>query len=344
MSASSPLRIVLSGGGADAELARHGLGTVHINELMVAIAQQLLSEGHTLAFGGVLTPPAASATRATGTAAAITGPNLTESLIEVTRGWYQKNENLALARGSSRPTGVVPTVAATPPPDAWPLRGYLPWPHSIALTPERAARLVGLVSFIEVLPPGETRASLDKLDETSQTVERSLATWRTLTEMRQRSAKETALRVVMAGKIDGWQGALPGIAEEVLASIEAGKPFVILGGFGGCAELLAEFFARPDAPLPDKLTLDPTSGVKGDRTFEHLRQLPAFSGIIKRRFSVLKDGLERARRDLYKIGPPGGIDATLWHSLLTTTQRREAVQGVRDAARQVAAAGSGSPA
>lgn len=47
-------------------------------------------------------------------------------------------------------------------------------------------------------------------------------------------------RVVIGGRVEGYKGAMPGIAEEVLLSLKAGKPIFLVGGFGGCTRDLAE--------------------------------------------------------------------------------------------------------
>ena len=40
-------------------------------------------------------------------------------------------------------------------------------------------------------------------------------------------------RVVLGGRVEGYKGAMPGIAEETCLSLEAGQPIFVLGGFGG---------------------------------------------------------------------------------------------------------------
>lgn len=59
-------------------------------------------------------------------------------------------------------------------------------------------------------------------------------------------ADRSAARVVLGGKMgilgvssDAYQGELPGIAEEALLTLEAGKPLIPLGAFGGAARDVA---------------------------------------------------------------------------------------------------------
>ena len=56
-----------------------------------------------------------------------------------------------------------------------------------------------------------------------------------LTAMRQRMLKETDVRIILGGRVDGYKGVMPGIGEEALISLKARQPLFIVGGFGGCA-------------------------------------------------------------------------------------------------------------
>jgi hypothetical protein len=65
------------------------------------------------------------------------------------------------------------------------------------------------------------------------------------TARRMMSARVDA-RVVMGGRMgvlsnpaDAYQGAMPGIVEEAIVTLEAGKPLVVLGAFGGAARDVA---------------------------------------------------------------------------------------------------------
>ena len=60
-----------------------------------------------------------------------------------------------------------------------------------------------------------------------------------LTAMRIAMRGGTVARVAAGGRIDGYRGRMPGIAEEVLLSLEARQPVFLIGGFGGCARDIA---------------------------------------------------------------------------------------------------------
>jgi hypothetical protein len=60
-----------------------------------------------------------------------------------------------------------------------------------------------------------------------------------LTAMRRRMVADTDARVVAGGRVEGYQGKMPGVAEEALLAFQIGQPLYLLGGFGGCARDIA---------------------------------------------------------------------------------------------------------
>jgi hypothetical protein len=72
-----------------------------------------------------------------------------------------------------------------------------------------------------------------------------------LTAMRKVVLSETQARVVIGGQVEGYKGAMPGIAEEALLSLLEEKPLYLVGGFGGCSRDIAETLGltEPWAPL-----------------------------------------------------------------------------------------------
>lgn len=61
---------------------------------------------------------------------------------------------------------------------------------------------------------------------------------RGLSAMRRYVASRADAAILFGGKLDGYHGAMPGIAEEANCAVKAGKPLFILGGYGGCARAL----------------------------------------------------------------------------------------------------------
>ena len=65
--------------------------------------------------------------------------------------------------------------------------------------------------------------------------------WRIgLTAMRELMRDQTGARIVLGGKLDGYVGTMPNVAEEALLAIKAKQPVFLVGGFGGCAVDIAE--------------------------------------------------------------------------------------------------------
>jgi hypothetical protein len=54
-----------------------------------------------------------------------------------------------------------------------------------------------------------------------------------LTAMRRYAVGVTQGRVLLGGKVAGFQGEIPGLMEEALLTVEGGKPLYLVGGLGG---------------------------------------------------------------------------------------------------------------
>ncbi len=81
-----------------------------------------------------------------------------------------------------------------------------------------------------------------------------------LTAMRALTAEVTAARVIVGGKVAGFSGSVPGVAEEAACTLASGKPLYIAGGFGGAAALVGsiltpELYQWLPPELPEGLTL-----------------------------------------------------------------------------------------
>ena len=67
-----------------------------------------------------------------------------------------------------------------------------------------------------------------------------------LTRMREVMRAETDARVVLGGRVEGYKGRMPGIAEEALLSLQSGQAVFLVGGFGGCTRDIAETLGLVD--------------------------------------------------------------------------------------------------
>ncbi len=262
-----PFRVCLSGGGSNAELASAGLGMPHVDDLFVRLARRLLESGARIVYGGTLGK---------------LDNNLTEALIEAARGWM-RDQSLDDA-GEVDPQQL----------DDVPFTNYSAWPMSKKIELRHQADLVGMCTFKGVEPPRPLDDDPSRDDETIE----KLRTAEALEAMRRltSNAEEIPLRIVVAGKIAGYSGFLPGIAEEALWAIQEGQILVVLGGFGGCAALLADYLRTPKSPWPDELTLERCIA---EKQLDAPWVSPELLAEHEPRFAALRQQLDRYRAELH---------------------------------------------
>ncbi len=181
-----------------------GLSDGHLRDAMAEIALHLLASGTSLAYGGDLRQH-----------------GFTRLLAELA-GRY---------RDHPRHAG---TIVVT---------DYLAWPVHIRMTSnelaafsadhEPAAHLVFLALDGARLAP-EQRLGLSAHEPQEDEWTKGL------TAMRIVMLADIRARIVLGGRVEGYKGAMPGIAEETCLSLEARQPVFVLGGFGGCARDIAE--------------------------------------------------------------------------------------------------------
>jgi hypothetical protein len=284
LSGRQRLRVALSAGGADDELAKVGLGVVHIDDLQVRVCRSLLDAGHRLAFGGTFDAARAAP------AGAVGAVNLTARLLQLAQGWAAARSDEGADR-SGQVRAVSEQELRADDLDRLrepPLLNYVRWTAAGGPSIADQAERVGACRFVEVLPAGRTKDQLKALVEAERRLAAGPPAWAdpelaarhhaehallrleigraeldALTAMRRRSAKDCQARVLMAGKINRAHGWLPGVAEELEASLwahhkdgsgepeawtaELAQPVLLLGGFGGVCRLLADFLAPDDA-------------------------------------------------------------------------------------------------
>ena len=223
----TPPLISVSSGGDDRELAERGLGMEHVNELIVRVAQQLLSDGNRLAFGGTLGD---------------CKQKLTQYLIETAQNW--------LGNDCARDCDVTN-------PKTWPLLNYSAWPFHTFISERERANLTGVCGFEDINPPGVSKPELEqRLKDWKVSPQAQIYIGDSLSEMREQSTRDSDLRITWAGKIKCSSGWISGILEEVGYSLAQDKPILILGGYGGCAGLIAKYLISEDEPWPDPLILN----------------------------------------------------------------------------------------
>ena len=196
-----------------------GLSDEHLRDAMVEIARHMLQTGSHLAYGGDLRQHGFS-----------------ELLFEIVARY--------------RPVGddVNEFVGAT---------NYLAWPvhiqMSITKIEETAEALLGSAQLVcldidgSPVTPGERRQCRQE-----QPTEKAWSDG--LNAMRRHMLAESDARIVLGGRVDRYKGAMPGIGEEALLSLNARQPLFVVGGFGGCARDIAESVGLVETRMFDHRT------------------------------------------------------------------------------------------
>lgn len=181
-----------------------GLSDEHLQDATAEIALNLLSTGNSLAYGGDL--------RQNG---------FTELLFELVERY----------RGHPNHRGKIG------------ITNYTPWPVHIRMTTDELAEFSSgheRSAEIVLLALDGSRITWN-LRQSLPMHEPDDAEWSEgLTRMRETMRTNTKARVVLGGRVDGYKGSMPGIAEEALLSLREHQPLFLLGGFGGCARDIAE--------------------------------------------------------------------------------------------------------
>ena len=187
-----------------------GLSDWHLRDARAAIALHVLASGRSLAYGGDLRQH-----------------GFTELLFEL------------LGRYKDHPRHRSKIVVTD----------YLAWPVHIRMTSneltaffaehQRVARLVFLAR-------NGTRLAREKRLELAAREPDDNEWAEGLTAMRTVMRSEILARIVLGGRVEGFKGAMPGIAEEVHLSIQTAQPVFLLGGFGGCTRDIAETIGIAD--------------------------------------------------------------------------------------------------
>lgn len=122
-------------------------------------------------------------------------------------------------------------------------------------------------------PLAECRAVVGRILEEAQTPTYNTKTADSFTVMRLFMAADEDARVALGGKTSGYLGHYPGIAEETLYSLAAGKPVMELAAFGGCAGDVAQALLQGTVPDRDEV---------GDGYSEIMERLAVGSGTFRR--------------------------------------------------------------
>lgn len=191
------------------DMAMLGFSDDHLREAVAEFAIYLLASGANLAYGGDL--------RSGG---------LTELLFELVARYRRQEDTDAR------------------------VIDYLAWPVHVRMEATDldalAAELRGFARLAIIGQDGRRMSMEDRHTVTPH--EPDDLEWGTgLTAMRKTMRGETDARIVLGGRVEGYRGRMPGIAEEALLSLDAGQPLFLIGGFGGCARDIAETVGLVDS-------------------------------------------------------------------------------------------------
>jgi hypothetical protein len=141
------------------------------------------------------------------------------------------------------------------------IENFVGWPLPFAKMPvDRKAELMKLVTFVRTPRP----SGVEKLDPHAFLTEpeffpadspaRRYAWARGMTAMREQQSSQTMARIVIGGKVgptetaqpnggrqQSWYtGRIPGVVEEAISTLQAGRPLYLCGAYGGAAALLID--------------------------------------------------------------------------------------------------------
>ncbi len=236
--ATSTARMIAVSVSDSPDLPFLGMGERHLHRAMTGLATYLLSYGYHVAYGGDLRHG-----------------GFTEELFEI-------------ASRYGRPSDPQPGP---------PVTDYLAWPVWTSIPQyelrDLSDRLVGVAKIVCLSADG---AELDRLRYPSSPPRpEQIAT--ALTAMRMKMLRDTDARIVLGGRVAGYQGRMPGVAEECLISLQHHKPLYVLGGFGGCARDIAQAMR-----LAERVT------GSSPRSWERLDEFMRYAGDV----GVLSNGLD----------------------------------------------------
>ncbi len=208
-------RVALSMSAPDAaDLIALGLSPEHVIDAQMEMARHLLALGATLVYGGDLRPN-----------------GITGILFRLAREHAEAAEirepRLRLLL-------------------AWPIHGPKPQQITDVLAENRDVAEATLLPWPDGLDPTHQRQFPDATDPAA----RRFASAVCYGAMRVELAAMADALVVLGGKQTGYGGWYPGLLEETWRMEAANKPVFVLGGFGGCAGVLAAAAQGEAASLP----------------------------------------------------------------------------------------------
>ena len=121
------------------------------------------------------------------------------------------------------------------------IKNFLSWPLYNDLTKEELADyFASRIELVNAKPGSAVGISERNIYIPNSISKEAMLKWATsLTQMRLESISESDSRIILGGRMQGFSGFMPGIAEEFMIAYNAKKPIFLIGGFGGCAHVIA---------------------------------------------------------------------------------------------------------
>ena len=187
------------------DLRDMGLASEHLQDAAVELARHFLALGAVLLYGGDLRPN-----------------GFTQALVDLAYRYRKTTELL-----SAEPI----------------LENLLAWPVHSSLESVELQECLNLDSRVVrtiLLDTGGDEIDLPDFAERIISAP-STAEWSTgLASMRASATSRLSARLLLGGRVGGYKGSMPGLAQEALLCLKARKPIFVLGGFGGCAMDICE--------------------------------------------------------------------------------------------------------
>ncbi len=193
-----------------------GLSEGHLRDAMTDVATYLLSSGDDLAYGGDLRQG-----------------GFTEVLFELAARYTHPHKGIISHHHGDR-EGVTHVKRVT---------NYFAWPVHIRMTYDQLDSLteeVGDVAELMLLDLEGDPMSVEQRKSIPSGEPDDLVWTNGLTAMRRTMRERTDARIFLGGRVKGYKGFMPGVAEEALLSLQSSQPAFLLGGFGGCVRDVAE--------------------------------------------------------------------------------------------------------
>lgn len=134
------------------------------------------------------------------------------------------------------------------------LQNLIPWPDTPHRAPEDLSRLAATLRVQQAGLPDELAAHGDRARGQRSGELYAYLRARGLTHLRRRLQERVHARICVGGRTGGSQGRFPGVIEEGLMAVQAGRPLYLAGMLGGAAGMMIG--AVEGQPMPENFCPD----------------------------------------------------------------------------------------